>query len=407
MINPFKVTLVLIIIISLVKPFHLKSQSISDTLLISRHKDFQTSIEKLRSTNAYNITKSAIPLFAASALATTVDKRLKETRDFHLYDFRFKADDYLRYAPMAVKYGMKIAGVKGRSSWGEMIVGDAFSLVTMGVVVTGMKYSIKRMRPDNSKRNSFPSGHSAEAFMSATMLYKEYGELSPWVGIGSYGCASLVAVGRMLNNRHWMSDVLFGAGVGIFSTELGYFLSDLIFKKNKSQHGFYNSDYDYTAVSSYLEYSVGYSCLFPHSFYIDGQRVNPYQGMNTSLAGAYFFKSGWGIGGSTTIMTAKISKDKGTLGSALFFVGPEYTACICPRIFWNAKLHFGSGNLLLNDDLKKRGFAAQAGLSLLGQVSPTMGLRLYTNYTYTTLSGDFMPGDLSLLNVGLTASMLF
>ena len=104
MINPFKVTLVLIIIISLVKPFHLKSQSISDTLLISRHKDFQTSIEKLRSTNAYNITKSAIPLFAASALATTVDKRLKETRDFHLYDFRFKADDYLLYAPMAVKY---------------------------------------------------------------------------------------------------------------------------------------------------------------------------------------------------------------------------------------------------------------------------------------------------------------
>lgn len=406
MIDLSKVILILITVISLIKPIDLKSQSVSDTLFIN-HEESQTTIEKLRSTNAYAITKSAIPLFAASALATTVDKRLKETRDFHLYDFRFKADDYLRYAPMAVKYGMKIAGVKGRSSWGEMIVGDAFSLVTMGVVVTGMKYSIKRMRPDNSKRNSFPSGHSAEAFMSATMLYKEYGELSPWIGIGAYGTASFVAVSRIMNDKHWMSDVLFGAGVGIFSTELGYFLSDLIFKKNKPRHGFHNSDYDYTAVSSYLEYSVGYSCLFPHSFYIDGQRVNPYQGMNTSLSGAYFFKSGWGIGGSTTIMTAKISKDKGTLGSALFFVGPEYTSCICPRIFWNAKLHFGSGNLLLNDDLKKRGFAAQAGLSLLGQVSPTMGLRLYTNYTYTTLSGDFMPGDLSLLNVGLTASMLF
>lgn len=406
MIDLSKVILILITVISLIKPIDLKSQSVSDTLFIN-HEESQTTIEKLRSTNAYAITKSAIPLFAASALATTIDYRLKETRDFHLSSFKNKYDDYIQYVPMVTMFGMKIAGVEGRSSWGEMLTADVISAATMAGIVNGLKYTVKRMRPDNSKKNSFPSGHTATAFMSATMLYKEYGELSPWVGIGSYGCASLVAVGRMLNNRHWMSDVLFGAGVGIFSTELGYFLSDLIFKKNKSQHGFYNSDYDYTAVSSYLEYSVGYSCLFPHSFYIDGQRVNPYQGMNTSLAGAYFFKSGWGIGGSTTIMTAKISKDKGTLGSALFFVGPEYTSCICPRIFWNAKLHFGSGNLLLNDDLKKRGFAAQAGLSLLGQVSPTMGLRLYTNYTYTTLSGDFMPGDLSLLNVGLTASMLF
>lgn len=404
--NLFKITFSLITVISLIKPYDLKSQSVSDTLFLS-HNEKQTTIEKLRSTGAYRITHTAIPLFAASALATTIDSRLKETRDFHLSSFKYKYDDYVQYLPMVAMFGMKIGGVEGRSSWAEMLTADVISAATMAGIVNGLKYTVKRMRPDNSKRNSFPSGHTATAFMSATMLYKEYGELSPWVGIGSYGCASLVAVGRMLNNRHWMSDVLFGAGVGIFSTELGYYLSDLIFKKNKSPYKFYNSDYDYTAVSSYLEYSVGYSCVIPNSFYIDGEEVHPFQGMNTSLTGAFFFKSGWGIGGSTTIMTAKVTKGNGTLGSAQFLIGPEYTACICPRVFWSGKVHVGAGNLIFNDDLKKRGFASQAGVSLLGQVSPTMGLRMYANYTYTTLSADFMPRNLSLLNVGLAASMLF
>ena len=404
--NLFNTTSILIIVLFLIKPLDLVSQSVSDTLFLNQETP-QTTMDKLRSTNIYNISKSALPLFAASALATTIDWRVKETRDLHFYEFRFKADDYLRYAPMAVKYGMKICGVKGRSSWGEMIVGDAFSLMTMGAVVTGMKYSIKRMRPDNSKRNSFPSGHSAEAFMSATMLYKEYGELSPWVGIGAYGTASLVAISRIMNDKHWMSDVLFGAGVGIFSTELGYFLSDLIFRKDKPKKRFYNADYDYTAVSSYLEYSVGYSCLFPHSLYTDGNKSSLYQGMNSSLSGAYIFKSGWGIGGSTTIMSAKVTNDNGLIGSSLYLLGPEYVSCIIPHIFWSGKLHFGAGNLFLNDNNKEKGFAAQAGLSLLGQISSSMGLRLYANYTYTTLSSDLISHNLNMLNVGLAASMLF
>lgn len=56
--------------------------------------------------------------------------------------------------------------------------------------------------------------------MAATMLYKEYKDLGPWVGIGAYSAATLVATGRMMDNRHWMSDVLAGAGIGIMSTSV-------------------------------------------------------------------------------------------------------------------------------------------------------------------------------------------
>lgn len=66
--------------------------------------------------------------------------------------------------------------------------------------------------------------------MTATMLHKEYGHRSPWYSIGAYTVATVTGVTRQLNNRHWMSDVMVGAGIGILATEFGYFLADLIFK---------------------------------------------------------------------------------------------------------------------------------------------------------------------------------
>ena len=126
---------------------------------------------------------------------------------------------------------MKVCGVESRSSWGRMLVSDAFSAGLMAAAVNSLKYSFRVMRPDGSTRNSFPSGHTATAFMTATMLHKEYGHRSPWYSIGGYTLATLTGVTRQLNNRHWMSDVMVGAGIGILATEFGYFLADLIFKE--------------------------------------------------------------------------------------------------------------------------------------------------------------------------------
>lgn len=69
---------------------------------------------------------------------------------------------------------------------------DVISAALMSGVVNGLKYTVKRERPNQRKNNSFPSGHTATAFMAATMLYKEYKDLSPWVGIGAYSAATLV-----------------------------------------------------------------------------------------------------------------------------------------------------------------------------------------------------------------------
>jgi membrane-associated phospholipid phosphatase len=58
--------------------------------------------------------------------------------------------------------------------------------------------------------------------VAATFLHKEYGHKSIWYSIGGYSIATTVGVMRVIGNRHWLSDVFVGAGIGILSTELVY-----------------------------------------------------------------------------------------------------------------------------------------------------------------------------------------
>lgn len=177
-------------------------------------------------------------VYAQSAPKSNIDTDIWQLRNTAIPDFRYHYDDYLQYAPAAVMVGMKACGYKSRSSWGRMLVSDAFSAAIMAGAVNGIKYSVGRLRPDGSRYNSFPSGHTATAFITATMLHKEYGWRSPWFSIGGYTAAAVTGVSRICNNRHWLSDVVTGAAIGIGSVELGYFLADLIFKERHLYDGF-------------------------------------------------------------------------------------------------------------------------------------------------------------------------
>jgi membrane-associated phospholipid phosphatase len=88
------------------------------------------------------------------------------------------------------------------------------SQVTSQVLVQGIKLMTRRERPDESNNHSFPSGHTASAFASATVLERHFG----WkVGVPAYGFATYVAMARMSANKHHMSDVIMGAAMGLAS----------------------------------------------------------------------------------------------------------------------------------------------------------------------------------------------
>lgn len=86
-----------------------------------------------------------------------------------------------------------------------------------------VKGNYEAYRPDGGL-NSFPSGHTTTGFMIAHVLNKEFRKSNPWVAYGGYVIASAVSISRVAMNKHWICDVLAGAGIGILGTELAYLI---------------------------------------------------------------------------------------------------------------------------------------------------------------------------------------
>lgn len=143
----------------------------------------------------------------------------------------FKADDYIQYLPAASGLLLDFAGVKGRHRFVDRAVILAMAGAYSAIGVNCIKYTVRQLRPDESTRNSFPSGHTSTAFMGAEFMWQEYHERSMWLGLSGYVVASGVAAMRVYNNRHWVGDVFAGAGLGILSTKLAYWTYPLFFPR--------------------------------------------------------------------------------------------------------------------------------------------------------------------------------
>lgn len=138
--------------------------------------------------------------------------------------FAAHADNYLQFVPAAAALGLQLAGIKGKHQLSDAAGIYLMSVAIMTGSVTSLKHITKRERPDHSVFNSFPSGHTATVFASAEFLKREYGQQYPWLGYTGYAVAAATGALRMYNNRHWLSDVVAGAGFGILSTKLSYVL---------------------------------------------------------------------------------------------------------------------------------------------------------------------------------------
>jgi len=109
-------------------------------------------------------------------------------------------------------YGVgKVIGNKKLATVGRDIVR---AQMLSQVMVQAVKLTVRRERPDASNRMSFPSGHSASAFATASVLQHHYG----WkAGVPAYALGSYVALARMAWNRHHATDVVMGAAFGLAS----------------------------------------------------------------------------------------------------------------------------------------------------------------------------------------------
>jgi membrane-associated phospholipid phosphatase len=238
-----------------------------------------------------------------------------------LTDFKTGIDDYTQFFGPAMVVGLKLGGYEGRSDWPRLLASAGMSYAIMAGFVNGIKYTAKEMRPDGSTANSWPSGHTATSFVGATLLHKEYGlTRSPWWSVAGYGVATATGVMRVLNNRHWISDVMSGAGIGIMSTELGYALCDLLFKGK----GLLRNDLVMDSEKpSFFSISMGLGLGNKDLEFDDGQgetmNIKFRAATVVDAEGAYFFNKYVGVGGRLRVR-AQSAKDFGDFGS---FVGAE------------------------------------------------------------------------------------
>jgi hypothetical protein len=146
-------------------------------------------------------------------------------------DHKITIDDFSQYAPAASVYALNAFGVKGKNNMRDRSVIFITSYAIMATTVLGLKSIVHEERPDGSSNNSFPSGHTATAFAGAEFLWQEYKDKSIWYGIAGYAVATGTGLFRIYNNRHWLTDVAAGAGIGILSTKIAYWMNPYITKK--------------------------------------------------------------------------------------------------------------------------------------------------------------------------------
>lgn len=143
-------------------------------------------------------------------------------------DEKVTIDDFSQYAPTASVYALNAFGIQGKHNLRDRSVIMATSYLLMSSTVLGLKSITQVERPDGSSRNSFPSGHTATAFAGAEFMYQEYKDQSVWYGIAGYAVATGTGIFRMYNNRHWLTDVAAGAGIGILSTKIAYWVNPYV-----------------------------------------------------------------------------------------------------------------------------------------------------------------------------------
>ncbi|AMJ66228.1 hypothetical protein AXW84_12875 [Hymenobacter sp. PAMC 26628] len=130
--------------------------------------------------------------------------------------------DYLIFAPYLELGAVALAGVESHNDRVNLLLIIAKSEAIMLSSTFVVKALSHEERPDGSDNLSFPSGHTAQAFLAASIVHTELRDKSPWYGIGAYTIATGVGALRMINEKHWQSDVFAGAGFGILSAHLAY-----------------------------------------------------------------------------------------------------------------------------------------------------------------------------------------
>ncbi len=162
------------------------------------------------------------------------------SRSFVADTFRTHVDDWIHYAPVVTMYAADLFHVPAKNTvWNQtkfLIISEA---ITAGIVWS-LKLGLGVQRPNNGAYTAYPSGHTSQAFVQSQVLFNEFRETAPLLAASGFLFSTTTGVLRVLNNRHWVPDVLLGAGIGMLVTNAVYHFEPFKkwnpFKKKNNNH---------------------------------------------------------------------------------------------------------------------------------------------------------------------------
>lgn len=287
--------------------------------------------------------------------------------------FPEKSRDALDYSvaflPLASTYIARLCGAESRSTVKRMAISNAGALALTVGITQGLKHGVNEWRPNRKNEQSMPSGHAAMAFMSATILHREYGHVSPWISIGGYTTATATQYLRLRHNAHWMHDLYIGAGIGTIATNFAYYLTDLILGKKgltnapkvtlKDMHQTLKYNVRPTGVSLVTGIEAGH---------VGGtDKVPELQTEATYTVGAemsYFMDSHWAVEGMCRLSTTKVNNIEDNMSQYHLNAGLKYSYPFLPGFRIAARGHAGGRFTEKIADIEDNAFEAGGGCSI-------------------------------------------
>lgn len=271
---------------------------------------------------------------------------------------------------------------------------SAASAVTVNMAFTEiLKSSVHEMRPDCSSDNSFPSRHSSWAFTASTAISHELYDHSPWWCVGSQALASAVGLQRVMSERHFGSDVIAGAALGIASTELAYWIVGRLFGGRPYGRRYYN------------DFRPGLSLITEAQYNLDGDMCT---GFGSAVRFQLPFTSLWGAVASMRVSSVPVKTSDGryrpldavgaTVGMMGHFVLPEDCLALEPVVEAGGAVMTRTGGF----GHSRYGFEAGCALGLSWHLTENFAFRGEAGYRLRTL-----PHAVSAFTAGVSSVAFF
>ncbi|MBD5177003.1 MAG: phosphatase PAP2 family protein [Bacteroidales bacterium] len=258
----------------------------------------------------------------------------------------------------------------------QRTVAAASGLVVNAAATEVLKHTVHKMRPDGSDNHSFPSRHSSWAFAVSTAISTQLGGYNPWWSFGSYAAASAVGFQRVYSHKHFTSDVISGAGIGIASAEIGNLIARAIFRRHQ-KWGAENDFRPTFGMSSGILWPVGsLNHRDLNAIYLSGIR------------GSLPLDDNWGESAQLEVATAW-SKDGGRMSAWMLNAGLFYRLHITRSLVFEPEIALGYAHLMSTLGAVRSRMVVKPTLSLNYRLTSRWATAFNTGYTSGPVSSIF------------------